>query len=303
MGPYLCMQGVIFLDKVIYQAFTEYIWLGSDPYLDENVMRIARVFNATAKAIRNLHMYYDGLELCDTPVPSRLFPRPTFRPEDQPDFQLTFTEKLCPESEIPRLLFGADMTEQGEATHLPKKVVVKFAERYGEQAHRLLAEHHLAPGRHFCKRTLCGLWMIVMDRAEGQDAYSLFPGEPPNYVKIDVDRAIQLLHQHGFVHGEICMSNILVVMRSRSQQQVVAATPTSTEEGIEMDVDDLDSETAGAVLVDFDWTGKDGVANYPPMWYNQPVAGGDGAQNLDRIGVMKKEHDRFMFGRLGHWSV
>ena len=112
-----------------------------------------------------------------------------------------------------------------------------------------------------------------MDRAEGQDAYTLFPGEPPDYVKIDVDRAIQLLHQHGFVHGEICMSNILVFMRPRSQQQVVAATSTSTEEGMEMDVDDSESETAGAVLVDFDWTGKDGEANYPPMWYNQPVAG------------------------------
>jgi hypothetical protein len=40
-----------------------------------------------------------------------------------------------------------------------------------------------------------------MGRAEGQDAFTLFHGEPPEYVKIDVDRAIQLLHQHGFVHG------------------------------------------------------------------------------------------------------
>ena len=43
-----------------------------------------------------------------------------------------------------------------------------------------------------------------MDRAEGQDAYSRFPGGPLDYVKRDVDRA---LHQHGFVRGEICMSN------------------------------------------------------------------------------------------------
>lgn len=301
MGPYLCIQGAIFLDKVIYRAFTEYIGLGSDLHSDENVMRIARIFNVAANAIRNLHVYYDGLELCDDPVPSRLFPRPTFRPENQPDFQLVFTEKLCPESEIPRLVFGAAMTKQGEATHLPKKVVVKFAERYGEQAHRLLAEHHLAPELYFCKPTLCGLWMIVMDRTEGQDAYTLFPGEPPDYVKRDVDRAIELLHQHGFVHGEICMSNILVVTRPYSQQQVVAATSTSTEE-MEMDVDDSDLETPGAILVDFDWTGKDGEANYPPMWYNRPVPG-EGAHNLDRIGVMKKEHDRFMFERLGHWRV
>ena len=303
MGPFLRIQGAVFLDKVIYQAFTEYMWLGGDPYLDENIMRTARIFSAAAKAVRKLHAYYDDLELSDTPVPSRLFPRPTFGPEDQPDFQLTFTEKLCFESRVPRLLFGAEMiTEQGEANHVSKKVVIKFTERYCEEAHRLLAAHFLAPRLYFCKRTLCGLWMIVMDRVEGQDAHILFPGEPPDYVKKDVDRAIQLLHQHGFVHGDICMSNILVVKRPRSQEQILAPTSPSTEaEVIEMDVGDLDSETPGAVLIDFDWTGKDGVTNYPPLWYNQPIPGVDGGNDLIRHGLMKKEHDRFMFERLGHW--
>jgi hypothetical protein len=70
-----------------------------------------------------------------------------------------------------------------------------------------------------------------------------------------------------------------------------------------MDVDDLDSETPGAVLIDFDWTGKDGETNYPPLWYNQHVAGVDGGEDLNRFGVMKKEHDRLMFERLGHWRV
>jgi hypothetical protein len=100
------------------------------------------------------------------------------------------------------------------------------------------------------------------------------------------------------------MSNILVVKRSRSQQQVMAATSTiETKEVMEMDVNDSDSETPGAVLIDFDWTGMDGEARYPPMWYNQPVPGADSGQDLDRIGIMKTEHDRFMFERLGHWRV
>ncbi len=265
-------------------------------------MHMARIFSAAAKAVKKLHAYYDNLELSNTPIPSRLFPRPTSRPEDRPDFQLAFTEKLSPESEIPRLLFGAEITQQGGATQHSKKVIVKFAEYCGEEAHRLLAEHYLAPRLHFCKRTLCGLWMIVMDRVESQDAYTLFPGEPPDYVKKDVDRAIQLLHQEGFVHGEICMSNILVVRRPLSQQQPVV--PTSTEV-VKMDVDNSDSETPGAVLIDFDWAGKGGETSYPPllMWYNQPIPGADGGKDLVRRGVMKKEHDRFMFERLGHWRV
>ena len=46
---------------------------------------------------------------------------------------------------------------------------------------------------------------------------------------------------------------------------MVTATSTSKEEVVDMDVDAL-TTTPGAVLVDFDWTGKDGAwdgeANY-----------------------------------------
>lgn len=85
MGPYLRIQDAAVLDKVIYQAFTEYMWLG-DLYLDENIMRIARIFCAAPNAVKNLNTYYNDLELSDIPFPSRLFLRPTFGAGDQPDF-------------------------------------------------------------------------------------------------------------------------------------------------------------------------------------------------------------------------
>jgi len=72
----------------------------------------------------------------------------------------------------------------------------------------------------------------------------------------------------------------------------------------ELDFDsDSDPETHDAVLIDFDWTGKDGETNYPPLWYNQSVPGVDGGKDRDRLVVMKKEHDRFMLERLGQWRV
>src|SRR5258708_12663564 len=82
MGPYLRIQGAVFLDKVIYQAFTEYMWLGGNPYLDENVMHIARIFSAAAKPVRKLHLYYDDFALSAIPLPSPLFPPPPLRPHD-----------------------------------------------------------------------------------------------------------------------------------------------------------------------------------------------------------------------------
>lgn len=93
------------------------------------------------------------------------------------------------------------------------------------------------------------------------------------------------------------------------QQQVVAATSTSTDEVAEVDVDDSDLETTGAVLVDFDWTpgGQGWRSQIPTNVVQSAVPGGDGGQelgqDLDRIGVMKKEHYWFMFERVGRWRV
>lgn len=299
MGPYLRIQGAVFLDKVIYQAFTEYMWLGDDPDLDENIMRIARISCAAAKTVKNLDAYYDDLELSDIPVPSRLFPRPTFGAGDQPDF---LPEKLCFESRVPGLLFDAEITKESESIHVSKKIIVKFTEEHSEVAHWLLAKHHLAPRLHFCRRSLCGLLDGRDGRVEDQDAYTLFLGKPQDYVEKDVDMAIQLLHQHGFVHGDICMSNILVIKRPQSLQKVAA--PTSTEvEVVKMDIDDSGSETPGAVLIDFDWMGKDGKTNYRSKTV-QILAAVDSRNGLivpQRW--MKKEYDRLMFEQLDHWCV
>ena len=49
MGPYLRIQDAVLLDHVICGTFTDYIWLGGDPYLDENVIRVSCIFGTIAK--------------------------------------------------------------------------------------------------------------------------------------------------------------------------------------------------------------------------------------------------------------
>lgn len=75
---------------------------------------------------------------------------------------------------------------------------------------------------------------------------------PPDYAKKKCGQGGPVV-QHSFVPGEICM---LVDMRPRSQET-------------EMDLNNLDLETPGPVLVDFDWTGKDGETNHLPMCETQ----------------------------------
>ena len=48
-----------------------------------------------------------------------------------------------------------------------KTVVVKFCERYGEDAHRALADAGLTPRLHYCSKVVGGVYMVVMDFGDG----------------------------------------------------------------------------------------------------------------------------------------
>ena len=104
-----------------------------------------------------------------------------------------------------------------------------------------------------------------MDRAEGQDAYSRFPGEPLDYVKRDV-----VLWIGRYTTTVSCAAKSVCRILG-PQQQVVTATSTSKEEVVEMDVDAL--TTPGLYLLTS--TGRErmelGMEKpiAPPMWYNQ----------------------------------
>lgn len=53
------------------------------------------------------------------------------------------------------------------------EVVVKFtAEYYNADAHRILAQAGFAPALHACVPVCGGLKMVVMDRVQGENAWS-----------------------------------------------------------------------------------------------------------------------------------
>ena len=89
--------------------------------------------------------------------------------------------------------------DTGDSTEV---VLVKFAAKYHEKAHRLLASNNLAPTLHFCTRVVGD--MVVMEYVPKSKGQSLHAAPPPSLLVLEVIRrgihqALGLLHKEGLV--------------------------------------------------------------------------------------------------------
>ena len=212
--------------------------------------------------------------------PSCTFPYSTFGVTDQEGCPLVYYEKLEDE----------DGHNPGRAIWRGKlgdtDVIVKFCETYGAEPHRLLADAGLAPRlRHF-GRIEGGLHIVVMDLVQGVDAHKYFQQVKllrgiyvhvglSDGVRKDVTAAIKILHDAGFVLGDLRRPNVIVI------------------EG-ELGTDG-NRETRG-MLVDFDWAGIYGQATYPPVLNDSGDI--EWACGVGAGGLIEKEHDLFMLRNL-----
>lgn len=175
---------------------------------------------------------------------------------------LTYTARLLPNNPE-KTLFEAVCTETNQKS---KRVVVKFTRHYSKDAHEHLQKltPPLAPKLLHCEKikTLGDWWAVVMEYIEEQPVTKANKEQ----VKADVEKAINELHGIDFVHGDLRDVNVLVC-------------------------------ASGAMLVDFDWTERVGVAKYPVLlndeiaWPNGAIGGGD----------ITKEHDEDMLQKLKDW--
>jgi serine/threonine protein kinase len=129
-----------------------------------------------------------------------------------------------------KAVFEASVEPMGRAGE-SGVVVVKFSYSYCQDAHRLLAEISLATHLLYGEKVeSIGMCVVVMDLVAGRYAKVLcqdqrFTGE--------LRTAIQILHDAGFVHGDLREPNILV------------------------------AGSGDMKIIDFDWCGKEGEVCYP----------------------------------------
>ncbi|KAK0490452.1 hypothetical protein IW261DRAFT_13641 [Armillaria novae-zelandiae] len=270
-GPWMVVMGAVFTTQPIVQRLTDFVWLGTSPIInDVQCIRVSGILRALKAGIRSLDNYYRDLEhlpLLSNAHHPRFFPFPTFYNVDQSQVHFKYLEPLKP-------LDPDCITFLAETILDKTKVVVKFAQTYGVEAHGLLAQHNLAPPLlHFKHLNEDGagygaLKMVVMGYVEGMTASKVFNGAAlsPNVV-VGLERAINILHGKGLVFGDLRRPNIMIMPEDNTVQ-----------------------------LIDFDWAGKENEARYPiHLNESKEVKWADGVGSYQKI---DKKHDLDMLKRL-----
>lgn len=286
-GPNYALCGAVWADRFIVQPLSDIVFLAeASTSPDEVIYKAARFFSAIRLGVDDLRDYYTKLitrtvePLQNNPHHPRFHPYPTefFCRHTQQSVSFRIWKGVDDDSR--NLTYVANTNDPH-----PRKLIVKFVDRYGYKAHEVLEKLHLAPKLYYCGLldgqresdvSCCekargrtdkeggGLYhgpmrMIVMQYLEGKDALNAKKECWPSNAYDQVASAIRALHDKDMVFGDLRPPNVIFV-------------------------------GADAKLIDFDWSGKEGEVFYP-RGLSERVGWVDGVKSFRRI---EKAHDKMM---------
>lgn len=252
-GPWLCVLGAIYQTQSIIEPLTDFIFCGDRPIdYGTKLLVLTRLFAALSNAYDLLKNYYETLEFKiqnqEISINSSLFPYRSTYSFNNSVVTFTYFGLL----QTDKLVWAAQ-TSQNDS------IIIKFTHQYCSDAHRLLAEAGFAPKLYYADKEDSALEMVVMQHIKD----AVFLSEVPEFYRAQIHsqirQALKLLHDNDFVFGDLRPPNILVT-------------------------DDYQK----VMLIDFDWSGKQGVARYPAGGVNQEHAWPAG---VEANGLIEKEHD------------
>ncbi|KAL0945302.1 hypothetical protein HGRIS_000808 [Hohenbuehelia grisea] len=273
-GPWIVIMGAIFTSHIIVQRLTGFLWLGLDRAINENrVVQLARVFYALRLGVKRLSEYYNQTIFSPTARKDRFYPLATsYRDHEDRVVEFHYLRPLQ-KSNPSCAAFLVQRKNSGQ------QMVVKFVERYGKDAHSLLQTHKFAPPLLYCgsvwmsghEEMGCSSWkMVVMEYIPGATLAEEYGNkEVPDSVRVAVRTATQLLHDKDLVHGDLRRPNIMVPADHGAGHRDV-------------------------LIVDFDWSGRDGEAYYP-LNLSKSIAWPTG---VEECGAIIKCHDLAMIDLL-----
>ncbi|KAH9159154.1 hypothetical protein EDB89DRAFT_1866142, partial [Lactarius sanguifluus] len=271
-GPWMCILGAVFVDHVVVKQLTDFVWIGGNPYNDKKLKSVTRILAALRTGIAELGDFYEelGLSLYDSHEDLQHF-FPFIRQYSVGEHVVKFSYQgylTLKTLEAPKAIFLAT-TE----TESPQKIVVKFVQSYNTEAHCLLASADCAPRLVYCSMDdpnppeLGGLTMVVMEYVNGKTAHQRYGNDQLLQLIFDqVEEGLEILHTNNIVFGDLRPLNIMI------------------------------TEDEHVLLINFDWCGTHEEQTYP-------VSLNDARDMTNRInwhpevergGIMKKEHDTFM---------
>lgn len=268
-GSWLAIEGAVLTNRTIAQRLTSYMWLGCSRVLDDQqVYTVARRLYALKCGVEELNKFYETLTNPQVPAG---FIHPRFCPQvtsfvDEAGTTVTFQYVRPLESDARCVTFVAKLSTQDA------HVVVKFVGQYGRAAHDHMAKAGYAPKLiHFenLGRDYRDLSMVVMDLVQGvtlADAYAL-NAPLPAPVHADVTKALGVLNDGGYVHGDLRRQNIMLSKRREGD------------------------DNTGIRFIDFDWVGKEGEVRYPAH-VSSVILNAAGAKEFEAV---SREHQDRLF--------
>ena len=250
-GPNLSLSGAVFTTIATCDQLSPMVSLLWQPH-SRLMLQGARCFAAIRKAVPSLRSVYEALdqEALGHQAPKRQLEYPysaSFIGPRGSAMQLHYKDKLsstCFKQTVDN--------EKGF-------VLVKFCKSYSKDAHTCLASGRHAPD-FLGIESLADEWlMVVMEYVTG-----CLWDEATHKPFTELQAAVHLLHEAGFVHGDLRSNNILVV--------------------------------SGTVrLIDFEWAGVANEVAYPFFMNHTDVVWPDGAKDGQPI---EQEHDLWWFNLL-----
>ncbi|KAK0462415.1 uncharacterized protein EV420DRAFT_1628054 [Desarmillaria tabescens] len=270
-GPWMAVFGAVFTDKLIIEPLTDLIRVVNLRLNSPHYGRIARLFHVFGNCLTSLAKYWDTLAIPSIPVSSmehpHYFPHVNSYTLNNSTTSFRYLRPIDPQDTL-CVTFLAETADPS-----PTHIVVKFVEQYGGEAHQLLADADLAPKLlyHGPLDSSAGapsygsLRMVVMEEVEGTNAFVRYQGrKAPESFVASIREAVHKLHEHGFVFGDLRRQNIMVTRDDKVK------------------------------LIDFDWAGKEGEAEYP-MQLSEKIQWAPGVGAMEKV---YKVHDISMIDKL-----
>ena len=271
-GPWICILGAVFVEQVVIEELTGFIWIGGHAYKDGELKWVTRMLAALGDGIGELKEYYSEVGALKTKEDmQRFFPFVrSYRIGDKV-VRFSYEAYLVPkiaESQSKAIFLARESDGESDG-----HIVVKFVQTYHAEAHRLLAGEGRAPKLLYCSSEddrfegLTGLTMIVMEHVKGEMAHELYGnGAVPGDVLKEVEKAVGILHTKNIVFGDLRQPNIMIA-------------------------------DGRVMLIDFDWCGVHGEGMYPVSLNDSGDI--DWHPEVKRGGVMMKEHDSYRLRMMG----
>ena len=201
---------------------------------------MASYFDAFVLATENIQAHYESiaeamaippLQLDSRVQNARKYPFLRCYEENGQERRFTYVKRLYEN----KLVFAATIDQPYSG-----KCIVKFTSKYSKAAHDHLTSRYMAPRIRNCIRISADWTAVIMDMSLYKVLFDLQLSKvEQDRVKRQVMRIVEILHEGGFVHGDVRDSNILV-------------DPAS-----------LVINDVSVHLIDFDWAGRVGEARYP----------------------------------------